>query len=244
MKQEVIQILICDDDELNLGVNKRCVEIISQREHKKVQVYAFQEFTEELIRVIEENQIEIAILDIVLGNKNGLDIARMLLKENKKIPIIFVTGYGEYKSEAWDLMALGYLEKPIDLGKFELLYSRALAMIECERRKKFLELIDIVANKRHIQLRLSSIISVEKVLRKVEFHTLKGKYTTNGTLNEISKSLGNGFIKVNQSVIVNRSKILSVDSTTVYMTNGEQHVIGRTYVRQVRNMLKNQKIVD
>lgn len=239
MKREAVRILICDDDELNLGINKRCVEIISKREEREAEIYSFREPAEEMYFLIESNQIEIAVLDIELGEHSGLEIARKIMLKNPRVPIIFVTAHEEYKGDAFDVLALGYIEKPLNLEKFNLLFTRALCIVESEKRKKFLELLDVVVNKKHMQLRLSSIVSVEKVLRKVELHTIKGKYTVNGTLSEIGERLGSGFIKVSQSVVVNRDKILSVDNTSVYLANGEQHTIGRTYIKQVRNACKN-----
>lgn len=238
MRRETFKVLICEDDDLNLGLNQRCVEIISQREEKEVTIYSFQDVTEEMEYLIEHDQIEIAILDIELASGNGIDIARQLQAKNPRIPILFITSHEEYKALACDIMAIGFIEKPIHLEKFDILYSRALSLVECEKKKTFRELVDVVVDKRHIQLRLASIICVEKVLRKVEFHTSKGMFMVNGTLNDIGERLGAGFIKISQSVIVNRDKILSVDSTTVYLTNGEEHTIGRTYIKQVRDSCK------
>lgn len=43
----------------------------------------------------------------------GLEIAEKLERINPQINIIFVTGFDEYKSEAMDLHASGYLMKPV-----------------------------------------------------------------------------------------------------------------------------------
>lgn len=239
VKKEAIGILIYDKDDLNLGINQRCVEIISEREQREIMVYAFRELTCEVESLIENNQIQIALLDIEPKQESGLIIANKLQRKNARIPIIFITSYKQYKGEACDIMAIGYIEKPVNLERFELLYSRALALAEYEKRRNSPELIHIVVDKKHIQVKVSSIICAEKVLRKVEVRTSKGVYVSNGTLHELTERLGTGFIKVNQSVAVNRDKILSMDNTTVYLTNGEQHTIGRTYIKQVRSCLRD-----
>lgn len=43
----------------------------------------------------------------------GLELAEKLKKINPQINIIFVTGFDEYKSDAMDLRASGYLMKPV-----------------------------------------------------------------------------------------------------------------------------------
>lgn len=242
MGREKARILICDDDELNLGLNQRLVEIISKREGKEVVIYSYRSITKEMLLLIDSSKIDLAILDIELGNGSGIDIAAKLMKKNPRIPVIFVTSYQKYKTSACDIMAVGFVEKPVNLDKFDILYTRALTLAYNEIGKRICELLDIVVDKRHVQIRLASIISIEKVLRKVEFHTSKGIYAVNGTLTEIGERLGAGFIKISQSVVVNRDKILSIDSSTIYLTNGEQYTIGRTYMKSVKSVCKKYAI--
>lgn len=236
MGKEKINILICEDDELNMGLNQKFVEIISKRENREVVIHSFSGITKHMLTLMESSRIDLAILDIELGNGSGMDIAKKLVKKNPRLPIIFVTGYQEYKAFASDILAVGFVEKPVKLEKFDILLTRALILACSELDKRKCELFDIVVNKKHIQLRLASIISVEKVLRKVEFHTSKGVYAVNGTLNELLEGLGSGFIKISQSVAVNQDRILSIDRSSIYLTNGEQYTIGRTYIKSVRDM--------
>ncbi|MDL2295126.1 response regulator [Ruminococcaceae bacterium OttesenSCG-928-D13] len=60
-----------------------------------------------------DNQVDIAFLDIQMGEMNGLVLAKHLKEEYSKTNIIFVTGYAQYKSDAMDLRASGYLKKPV-----------------------------------------------------------------------------------------------------------------------------------
>ena len=136
MKKEAIKILICDDDDLNLGINERCVEIISKREDKEIIIYSFREPNEDMMSLIESNQIEIALLDIELKYEDGLAIAKRLQSKNARMPIIFITGHEEYKGDACDIMAVGYIEKPVNLEKFDRLFTRALTLVENEKKRK------------------------------------------------------------------------------------------------------------
>ncbi|MGB4984798.1 MAG: response regulator [Erysipelotrichaceae bacterium] len=60
----------------------------------------------------ENNVVDIAFLDIEMGNISGLYLAKKLKELNLKIHIIFVTAYEKYAVDAFQIHATGYLMKP------------------------------------------------------------------------------------------------------------------------------------
>lgn len=68
--------------------------------------------SEELLEFAEREHIDIAFLDINMRGITGLELAEKLEKINPRLNIIFVTGFNDYKSEAMDLHASGYIMKP------------------------------------------------------------------------------------------------------------------------------------
>ena len=66
-----------------------------------------------LLEFAETNSVDVAFLDIHMRGITGLALAEKLKALNPRINIIFVTGYDEYKADAMDLHASGYLMKPI-----------------------------------------------------------------------------------------------------------------------------------
>ncbi|MDE7133116.1 MAG: LytTR family DNA-binding domain-containing protein, partial [Lachnospiraceae bacterium] len=57
------------------------------------------------------------VLDIEMGEISGLELAKKIRSEDKRIPIIFVTGYDEYMQYGYDVSALHYLIKPVNKDK-------------------------------------------------------------------------------------------------------------------------------
>lgn len=61
---------------------------------------------------------DLVILDVVLPDMNGFDVAKEIRKQNISVPLIFMTGTaleGKYYHEAFTvLQAKNYLEKPIN----------------------------------------------------------------------------------------------------------------------------------
>lgn len=60
----------------------------------------------------KEQPVDVAFLDIEIGETSGLNLAKALTKIKPDVNIIFVTGYGQYMDEAFRLYASGYVRKP------------------------------------------------------------------------------------------------------------------------------------
>lgn len=68
--------------------------------------------TREALDYAEKTRIDIAFLDIDMGEMNGLVLAKRLKEIHGGTNIIFITGYSEYAIDAWDISASGFILKP------------------------------------------------------------------------------------------------------------------------------------
>ena len=75
------------------------------------------EYPEDALAFVDENDCNIAFLDVEMAGMSGVELAAQLKLRNPDINIIFATGFGEYRKEAYDLHASGYLTKPITVEK-------------------------------------------------------------------------------------------------------------------------------
>lgn len=64
---------------------------------------------------ISRNHVDIAFLDIEMGEYTGIELAKKCKEIAPCMNIIFVTGYSEYMLDAFRLHASGYLLKPVRL---------------------------------------------------------------------------------------------------------------------------------
>ncbi len=71
--------------------------------------------SKESIELFLKHEMHVVLLDIMLGQENGLDLLRRLLLL-KEVPIIMITGYGTIESaiKAIKLGAFEYIQKPLD----------------------------------------------------------------------------------------------------------------------------------
>jgi two-component system response regulator (stage 0 sporulation protein F) len=69
----------------------------------------------EALDVLSKSAFDLIISDLRMPNLNGMQLMEELKKKNVKIPVIFITAYGEVESYM-DLMNLGafeYINKPV-----------------------------------------------------------------------------------------------------------------------------------
>lgn len=67
-----------------------------------------------IIYMAQNNDIDIAFLDIEMPVMTGLELARRINTINRATKIIFVTGFKEYAYDAYRVNAIGYILKPYD----------------------------------------------------------------------------------------------------------------------------------
>ena len=103
-----MKILALDDEKKGLSVLTDAIKKVSP----EALIFAYNDY-QEAIKFVDENKVDVAFLDINLNGYNGIDFAYHLKKVNPKVNIIFATGYSEFKNEAFDMRASGYLTKPI-----------------------------------------------------------------------------------------------------------------------------------
>ena len=75
------------------------------------------EYPEDALDFVDEHDCNIAFLDVEMAIMSGVELAEQLKLRNPDINIIFATGFEEYRKEAYDLHASGYLTKPITVEK-------------------------------------------------------------------------------------------------------------------------------
>ena len=67
----------------------------------------------EAVKYANANRVDLAILDIELGNTSGLDLCHSFLEINPCTKVIYLTAYPDYSLDAWDTDACGFMVKPL-----------------------------------------------------------------------------------------------------------------------------------
>ena len=106
------QVLFVDDDESIRESFALCLRT-------KGLVVATAKSAQEAMWIIENATISLVILDVELGNENGLDLLAQLKQTHPKLPVIMFTSHGEDVEMLTDALASGaegYLSKNESVG--------------------------------------------------------------------------------------------------------------------------------
>lgn len=103
-----MKILAIDDEKIAL---EGLVDAIGKAE-PSAEIYSFRKASEAL-KFYRENTCEVVFLDVQMRNMSGVELAKEMKLINPQVNIIFATGYGDYREDAFDLHVSGYLLKPI-----------------------------------------------------------------------------------------------------------------------------------
>ncbi|SET10067.1 LytR/AlgR family response regulator transcription factor [[Clostridium] polysaccharolyticum] len=230
-----IKIIICDEDRISLKINITYMEEFSQKYKVPTEVLSFDRIEDSFYQYISENTIDIALLDMKFKNCDGIFLAREIQKKNPWVSIIFITEKTEHMLEAFNLLATGFILKPIKQLQLEKLFARSIIQAQSFRNRRFGSNIDFTVNKTSVSIQQSSILYLEKLNQKTRIHTSHKHYETYETLTSIQNRLETTFLRVNQSILVNLLQVGAIEQNEIYLKTGEHFRIGRSYIKKVKD---------
>lgn len=123
----MVAITVCDDELEVLQEYESYFHRYEEEFHISFQVEYCQN-PDHLFRdeILEQDLI---LLDIQMGEKNGIDIARKIRSYNEHVMIIFSTNYLEYALQGYEVCAFRYLKKPLTYDGFSKVLTDAFASI-------------------------------------------------------------------------------------------------------------------
>ncbi len=223
---------ICDDETLQLKINNIYIKEIAARNHINVIVKAFNN-SSQLFTYLQKEPLDILYLDIELGEESGIEIAEKLTGRYPNIIVVFITGHREYTNQAFDVEALGYIVKPVDEHKLERNMKKVLTQVYGIKTR--LSGSSLVVTEENIKKKIiqSDIIYIERLQTKSIIHTKTRNYQVYEPITSLCERLEKNFLRLNQSEVVNSKEILKIEGNTVFLRNGMQLTIGRTYKKTV-----------
>ena len=190
---------------------------------------------------LNEFPIDLIFLDIEMPDKNGFEFLNSI---NQDVIVIFTTAYSKYAAEGFDVHAIDYLLKPIELDRFK---------IACKKANDFFDYSTTSTSKLHNCLYVRSEYALIKILYSeirfletmddyIKIHTSDGKIVL--TLMSMKKILeklpNNEFIRVHRSFAVSLSTISSIRNQTILM--GDTTIpIGANYKKEIQDVYSSKK---
>ena len=123
-----MNLLIADDENLELKVLEKTIKKFFLNELDILMASN----GKQAAGIVENTDINIALLDIEMPGMNGIELAKLIREKNHDCIIIFITAYDrfEYAIEAMHIKAFDYLLKPWNEEKLTGLISEAISSIK------------------------------------------------------------------------------------------------------------------
>lgn len=107
-----MRIIAVDDEKLALEALMAAIT----KADVNAEVASFRK-AEEALEFVRANAVDVAFLDIEMRQMSGIELAKHFKQINPQINIVFSTGYAEYRGDAFEMHASGYITKPITADK-------------------------------------------------------------------------------------------------------------------------------
>lgn len=208
------KIAICDDSDADRQYVVDMVDRWALSVGHTVQTDTFNSAENFLFHYAEESDYDILLLDIEMGDMDGVTMAKKLRKSNDTVQIIFITGYSEYISEGYEVAALHYLMKPVKEEKLCSVLERA-----AEKLSKNEKVLNFEKSGEMLRVPIYQIRYADVLGNYVTVHALSD-ITVKMTLGELEKQLDDRFFRVGRSAIVNLTQVSRVTKSEIKLNDG------------------------
>lgn len=217
-------ILVVDDE----SSGRTTLKILLEKQFwTHTESLSFSKSFEEAKIKLKTNQYDIVFLDVNLKGISAFDLLTFIPLATK---VVFVTAYSEFMLQALRSKAFDYLVKPIreeDLKECLFRLQRALTTdngnLSLHIKQRGLTRI----------LKYSEIVYIEGDGPYSNIHLKDDSCTTARTLKSLLPELGNGFVRIHKTYVVNRTQIKGFNKDKLILLNDQCLPVSRTGLKKL-----------
>lgn len=226
-----MKIAICDDEKIH--TEYLCDMIYKNFNYVNIDIYTFSDGNKLIDAIKIGEYFDIIFLDIIMPNFNGIDIARKIKEIKPELKFCFLTSTPDFVFDGYDLDAVNYLMKPINIDKLKKVIEKI--MVKDETSDLF-----VIKNKNSIQkVDLKYVEYFEIIGRIVTAYiningnqsTIEFYYKMSDLVNELTPK---GFIKSHRSILVNVRHIDRINDSNIILNSGKEIILSRNNLNDVK----------
>ena len=225
----MIRLGICDDDGKVLDILSKMVET---QYGEQIQIQTWKSSMELLFWCEEQGCIplDVLLIDIVLQEDSGIELAKDLQRLSRRVKIIFITGHLEYASDIFQVEPVYLLRKPVSALKLVEAIDRAIEKIRLEEQK----VITLQAKGMISRINVKYVSFVETCERKQIIHQNEGTISIYMKLDELEEKMGDNFLRSHHSYLVNMEYIKNFSSHEIELIDGTRVPVSRPKRKMAR----------
>ncbi|QST01320.1 response regulator transcription factor [Pontibacillus sp. ALD_SL1] len=241
------RVLIADDQDASRKLLRQMVEKIAGDAFEIID-----EATdgEQLVEKVIVSEPDLVLCDIEMPKQKGNEAIRACKEVNADLQFIFTTAYDTFAVEAFNLNAVDYVMKPIQMNRLLLSLERAKKVLrqlnteKQETKSKEYQRIPIRFNRSLYYVQVDDILFIEKSDRKAVIHTSYEQYSSPETLEYFMEYLDNKFVQSHRSFIINLERISRIQTSgksyLVFFHGYEEPAqISKQNIQRIQNMMND-----
>lgn len=224
-------IAVCDDNQEEAHLISRMArEIMAQREiEARVDLFFDPESLLDKLQQVQ-NQYDLFLLDILMEERNGIQLAQALRQRGYRGKLIYITVSRDYAIDGYKVKADDYLLKPVEKDTLDQAIGRVLPRLETV-------LLETTGGMKI--LRLQQILYAESVGHYVLIQLADKEESLHlrATLLQVQQKLGaEKFVRCHKGYLVNLGQVreVRVSTSQILLHSGDTIPLGRQYRYEVQ----------
>lgn len=180
---------------------------------------AMDEFSNGMELLKDYQECDILFLDIDMPMVNGIETAKRIRRKDRKVKIIYVTGYQDYMQRSFEVHPFSFLVKPV---KKETIIKQIREALLYSREEEKADTLRLKTMNGMEEITVSDIYYLEYQNRKLRLVMKYGECMIRGKVSEFSKKLiPYGFASPHKSFVVNLYYVKAIRGYDIFMMNGD-----------------------
>jgi len=229
----MIKLVICEDE---LAIAKQITQFVQNWASLRTQAIRISHFESAeafLFAYEDDKNADLLLLDIQMGEMDGMVLARKIREGNERVQIIFVTGISDYVAEGYDVSAVHYLLKPIKEERLFAALDKAAANLSKPKRTISVDTAEGIT-----LVAVDNITHIEALNNELIITTKEDVVSCKMTLYKIEEIISDvRFVKTHRSYLVNLAHIKRVTRTEVILDNSVALPLSRRLYKDVNSTL-------
>lgn len=211
-----LKIAICDDEQNQIEYITSLVSSWSASMGHSCEIRTFASAEAFLFEYEDDKAYDILLLDVEMKNISGIELAKLIRKDNNRAEIVFITSHFEFVGEGYEVDALHYLIKPIPADKLAQVLTKAAEKLSVEPPS-----VVISCEGETVKLYESDILYAESFLHYIVIHTKDKEYKIKESISVFEDRLSDDFYRIHRSYIASLKHITRISRTSVNIGNTE-----------------------
>lgn len=211
----MIKVMLVEDEEQIRHILKKMIEKLDGFE-----VVAEAESFATALQAFTDYRPEVVFVDVDLNGDSGLECAKVMVKLEPKLKVIFATAHSEYMANAFEIYAFDYLVKPFNMERVHKTLKRIQESMDVGEKaggtpmqtiEGDSEKLLIKGKERLLFVDKKEIVMIERSDSATSIITKEETYKSSVSLSALEAKLPGDFMRSHKSYIINTTMISKIE---------------------------------